>query len=62
MTLNELMNNWLDVTQQKRRQALQKVIDYIDYEGEDNELLAELLWAAAAFEENDYFGTEGLQV
>lgn len=62
MTLIDLMSIWPDLSYQKKRQALQRVVDFIDYEDKGEDLLRELISTAEDFEHEDYFGTEGLNV
>lgn len=62
MVLRDILDNWDDISHQKKRQAFQKVIDFIDYEDDEDALLKTILIIASDAEEDDYFGTEGLQV
>lgn len=62
MTLRDVLENWDDISHQKKRQALQQVINFIDYEDNEDTLLKTILIIASDAEEDDYFGTEGLKI
>lgn len=63
MNLQDLIENWDDVKQQKKYQALQKVYDFLNcQDGDHDQILYSLLLCARDFEDADYFGTEGLMI
>ena len=63
MNLQDLIENWDDIKQQKKYQALQAVWFFLNYEdGDHDQILYSLLLCARDFENADYFGTEGLTI
>lgn len=65
MNLNDVIDNWDGLNNQKKRQALQAVINFIDFEdpnNADDDLVLAIIETARDFENEDYFGTEGLTV
>ena len=63
LTLNDIVSDWDAIKSSKKRNALQAIINYIDFEEPDtDDLLLALIETARDFENNDYFGTEGLIV
>lgn len=65
MTLNDIVNNWDYLKYQKKRAALQAIVNFIDYdetENDEDNFLYGLIKYASTFEDDDYFGTEKLNV
>lgn len=64
MTLYDILNDWDDASRQKKRQALQRILDFIDYEDNDpDQLMYDILeFVSNNYEGDDYFGTEGLEI
>lgn len=64
MTLRDVYQNWNDLKPQKKRQALQAILNHIDYIDGDHDLLMYYIIQLVVedWEDNDYFGTEGLSV
>lgn len=65
MTLNDIVNNWDSLKYQKKRAALQAIVNFIDYdetENDEDNFLYGLINYASTFEDDDYFGAEGLNV
>lgn len=64
MTLNDLINNWNDISNTLKVQALNQVIaeGLARLEEGDDSLFNSFLTQAAVYEDEDYFGTEGLNI
>lgn len=63
MILDDVLENWGDLRTQKKRQVLQTVINFIDFDESDtDDLLYALIETARDYESDDYFGTEGLKI
>lgn len=63
MTINDIMENYADISNNKKWQKMKQILAYIeDNENDpDDDLLHDLLNVASVYESEDYFGTEGLK-
>jgi hypothetical protein len=64
MTLNDVLENFDDLSFHKKFSKMKQVLNYIedDEDGDVEEnLLHDLLVVAQTYEQDDYFGTEGLK-
>lgn len=65
MTLNDLLSIWPEANESLKLRALNQVIAESlarMKEGEDDLILDILTLACTDYEQNDYFGTEGLNI
>ena len=63
MKLYEFAEEYDNLTAERVRAAWIKIFAYLIQEDQDNEtVLADILGTLEDYEENDYFGTEGLDV
>jgi len=62
MTLHDLMANWPDISPELKIKALEKVFESAKKDLENFGLSWNILDQVCAFEEDDYFGTEGMDI
>ena len=63
MTIFELVEEWGDISLDRKAIALEAVMDYLSNNIEDNEdLIEQIFELLAEHEADDYFGTEGFNV
>lgn len=63
MTLNDLYDDWDDISYDKKIRALEEVVTYLEgFLQKDDALVKEMLLPCVELESEDYFGTEGLKI
>lgn len=68
MQLRDVLDNWNDLSYQKKIRALHRVVEYIEYEEDiltpeqDKFLYYLIQFIVEEFEDEDFFGTEGLKI
>lgn len=65
MTLEDVIDNWSDLSVNRKKAALSAINTFLlerDWDEFDEEVALQLIVTACDFEDEDYFGTEGLRI
>lgn len=60
MTINELYEDWEDISYSKKIKVLRAIVDYLE-KNEDDYMIHQMMQGPWDAEDDDYFGTEGLR-